>query len=259
MLQLNTKFGRPRFQPLRGMPMSNQDETTGEIDPKVLAVVHERQKRTLARYSQNFRRVLGLVELHIALQKSGKVAPPGTEEDVLRAAVVFLHASLEDFLRSVASSLLPTASETALNEIPLKSGSRNGRPEKFLLGALTRFRGKSVDQVIRDSVASHLERSNFNDVQEIARLLESLGLQRGIGKDFYSDLAELIERRHQIVHRADVVDDPTGDGADIRPIDPQRILDWLRTFEKFMSEILPEVTVKGLIDDGSILKFGRRR
>ena len=55
-----------------------------------------------------------------------------TSEDALRASVVLLHASLEDFLRTVAAKLLPSASEDVLNEISLVG--LKGRPKNFGLG-----------------------------------------------------------------------------------------------------------------------------
>jgi hypothetical protein len=50
------------------------------------------------------------------LYRVGRLVGTATEpthEDILRSAVVFLHATLEDCLRSVAAALLPKAGETA--------------------------------------------------------------------------------------------------------------------------------------------------
>lgn len=57
-------------------------------------------------------------------------------DDILRAAVVFLHATLEDFLRYIGTKYIPSRGEDVLNEISLISSSDVLRsPEKFFLEA----------------------------------------------------------------------------------------------------------------------------
>src|SRR5437867_708503 len=88
--------------------------------------------------------------------------------DILRASVVLLHASLEEVLRSIAYWKLPVASASVLNDIPLVGLGPN--PKKFLLGDLDSHRGKSIFDVIKESVDAHLAQSNFNNTVEIASL-----------------------------------------------------------------------------------------
>ncbi len=97
-------------------------------------------------------------------------------QDALRAAVVLLHACFEDFLRTVAENLLPVTDENALRDIALV-GSGRGKTQ-LQLGQLFRHRGKTVDELIRQSVAAHLERSTFNNMTEVCELLEKLGVLR---------------------------------------------------------------------------------
>src|SRR5204863_301692 len=98
-----------------------------------------------------------------------------TSDDILRAVVVLTHAYLEDFLRTIATRLLPVADEKTLNQVPLVGCA--GDKGKFTLGKLAQYRGKMVDDVLRASVEEYLERSNFNSTTEIVSLLEDrLGL-----------------------------------------------------------------------------------
>jgi hypothetical protein len=152
----------------------------------------------------NLARVENLVRIYEThLAGTGQGRRPIHSTDLLRSAVVFLHASLEDLLRNIAAERLPGADEKTINEIPLAGISAEGRPEKFLLGRLTAHRGKSVDQIIHESVQSHLQRSNYNSVEDIVRVLQDSGISPDPCRVHFPVLSEFMARRHQIVHRAD--------------------------------------------------------
>jgi hypothetical protein len=97
--------------------------------------------------------------------------------------------------------LLPEADEKALNNIPLITES--GRAEKFALGSLAKLKGKTIDEVISESVSNYYERSNFNNTTEINALLKDLGINTSKIKHHFPELNNLMNRRHYIVHRAD--------------------------------------------------------
>jgi hypothetical protein len=164
-------------------------------------------------------------------------------DEVLRAVVVLTHAYLEDFLRQLAQAILPTPDESVLNEVPL-AGGRGGRPEKFLLGRLTRHRGKSVDDVIGESVSEYLERSNFNSTTEIVSFLENLGLvlENSTAKHLPA-LEQMIQRRHLIVHRADRTKIDTG-GYTSAKINKNEVVDWVMATSQFMSDVLSPFLIK---------------
>ena len=98
--------------------------------------------------------------------------------------MVFAHASLEEFLRSVAAALLPLSTAEALNKIPLK-GLGKTQATKFLLGDLVPHRESRVAELLEDSVVEHLERKTFNSTDEVATLLNAVGipLRESIGAD----------------------------------------------------------------------------
>ena len=74
------------------------------------------------------------------------------------------------------------------------------------MGKLAQHRSKTVDALIEESIAGYLERSNFNDTNEIALLLIGMDVDIQIVKYTFSDLDKIIQRRHQVVHRADRAD-----------------------------------------------------
>src|SRR5688500_15919554 len=105
--------------------------------------------------SQNLFRVESLVrtyESHPGAKGRGRKSAELL--DILRAAVVFLHASLEDVLRGVAAWKLPSASKEVLDEIPVVG--LGASPRKILLGDLSQHRNKQIDDVISDSIEAYL-------------------------------------------------------------------------------------------------------
>jgi len=153
------------------------------------------------RRQRNLDRVRALVATYTSLRGAGQGRRNVQQSDVLRAAVVFLHATLEDFLRSLQQWKLPLAGEDSLNNVALTG--QQGRPERFLLGKLAGFRGKTVEELINLSVTEHLGRSTYNNASEIAAALTGVGVNPQLVNQYFPALDSLMKRRHNIVHRAD--------------------------------------------------------
>ena len=188
----------------------------------------------LYRITTNLTRVPNLIELANAQR------PQITREDILRAAVVFLHATLEDFLRYIGMNYLLTAGEAALDKIGLVGSSDVLRAEKFFLGKLAKHRGKTVDQVIKESVAGYLDRTSFGDPVDISRLLEACGIRLEHVREFYLEIGDLMTRRHQIVHRADLVDTSVEGPRNTASIDAATVTSWNDAVKSFISVVIAE-------------------
>jgi hypothetical protein len=161
--------------------------------------------------------------------------------DLLRAAVVFLHAALEDYLRSVALVYLPRAAPHSLDQVPLAGLSKNNRPEKFLLGELVRFRDCTVKEVVAASISEHLDRRSFAGIDDIAGLLEAMGMDITSVRSSFPQLDDLIKRRHQIVHQADRATS-TGRGKHwAAPINPDLVEQWKDAVRQFVVDTLVQV------------------
>ena len=90
----------------------------------------------------NIARVRNLTEIYRNhLMGRGRGRRDHSKTDVLRAAVVLLHAAMEDLLRSIAYWKLPSATPQTLAKIPLISSAP---AVKFNLGDLSAHRGKTV-------------------------------------------------------------------------------------------------------------------
>ena len=185
---------------------------------------------------RNIERVDNLVKIYRdQLGGSGSGRKPVNSTDLLRAAVVFLHSTVEDFLREIAQLRLPFAAEGVINGVPL-AGLR-GRPEKFFLGKLTNFRGITVDELLEKSVAEYLDRFTVNNIPELERLLEWLDLTPDGIDDYKKHLGELMERRHHIVHQADK-STTTGRGTHrTRSIRVSQIDEWTWAVKDLISDI----------------------
>ena len=193
-------------------------------------------ERSIAPFKENEKRIFGLIRLAELIETTNKGKPDSNLEsaDLLRAAVVFIHASLEDLLRRLAVVYLPTCSPDVLNQIPLAGSKDKLRAEKFFLGRLAVHRGKSVDNLITESVNDYVAGKSFSDTSEIAGLLELMGFDiAGIEKKFFSAMSEIILRRHQIVHRADIImgeKKPT-------PINAVKVREWYHAVNAFVIHI----------------------
>jgi hypothetical protein len=192
------------------------------------------------RFTSNVVRVRNLVAIYrTQLSGPGKGRRGHQETDVLRAAAVLLHASLEDVLRSLAYWKLPAAAANVLENVPLVGGTAI----KFTLGSLAAHRGKSVDDLIKESTDASLERSNYNNPGEVTNLLQALGLNTAPLATFMPTLDQAMKRRHQIVHRADANPNPQPGRGNHRvaSITPNTLDGWTENTERFVAAVLAQV------------------
>lgn len=195
------------------------------------------------RFEENLARVENLVKLYEEkVRPHGRGRKNALSTDVLRAAVVLLHATLEDLLRSIGFWKWPDTNDAELlNKIPFTGSDPRRRAEKINLGYLINLRGKTVDDVIKQSIEEYLDRSSFNNTKEIASFLESIGVDTKAVKANFPSLEELMKRRHLIVHQADR-DDSGGRGQHrIRSIGTKTVKAWVEAVKSFGVTVLEEI------------------
>ncbi len=187
------------------------------------------------RFDLNITRVRSLITSYEAALPGVQGRPTVTTTDILRGAVVFLHASLEDLLRSILEWKLPsTTTPEHLADVPLEGE----KPRKYTLADVAKHRGKSVDELIERSVKASLERSNFNDVDEVAQVLQKSGVATAALDTHGSDLAAMMKRRHWIVHRADR-NSAQGQGQfAAQSLHPTTVRAWVVSVEAFGKALL---------------------
>lgn len=217
------------------------EELINEIVEKSLAPYYER-------LNENADRIIDLISLYKKLKNNPEFQSHPSLDDILRTSIVFTHATLEDFLRTLASQLLPFAESETLNQIPLAGLSPSSRAEKFLLGNLVKFKGKSIEEVIQESINNSLQNSNFNNTTDIAQLLRSLNIDISKVNESFPEIDELMKRRHIIVHRAD----KAIDGNNFLNVSPEQVKGWLMAVIKLVLNILKITAVQQAIKDTRI-------
>jgi hypothetical protein len=157
------------------------------------------------RFRASLDRVHGLLALYDQVTGPAPGRPSVQESELLRAAVVYLHAALEELLRGLAEWRLPAASVDVLSQVPFAGG--DGRRTTLTLGDLAAFRGQPVEEVITRSVVAYLRRSSYNNPNDIACLLGQIGLTQEARRRLWAaraaHLNTIMSRRHQIAHRLD--------------------------------------------------------
>ncbi len=161
---------------------------------------------------ENLVRVDNLVSLYGKTTR-GRKAVKAT--DILRASIVLLHASMEDYLRSLLIWKIDKFDQNILKDFSfLDEANRLSQKKKITLGELSIYRNKTVAEVIEDSVKFHLENyHSFSDLGEVKKALNWCGISHAAIKEHdFGKLHEMISRRHHIVHRADRNDVTGGQG-----------------------------------------------
>jgi hypothetical protein len=188
------------------------------------------------RLDSNLKRVQSLVQLFNQVESKG--GP--TKTDLLRAAVVFLHATLEDVLRTGLELRLPHASPEHFAMLDFAVG--DATKEKITVSQLARHRGKTVDQLLQERIRAYLRRSNFNNVADVDTALERMAVDKSLLAPHRDVLATMMTRRHWIVHRADHNEGATGPGRQrTRQIGAATVTTWKDTVAAFCCTLLDEL------------------
>ena len=186
------------------------------------------------RFHTNLGRVRNLLACHEALQQT--VAPD--PDDVLRAAVVLLHATLEDLLRE--AERLAMRADPANPKWTLRWP---GGKDREGLGVLAAFLGQSTADVFELAITEHLELRTYNDFTQIVGALRGLGISTdGWAAGLQVDLNLMTRRRHAIAHRADQVVDPNTGAAWVPAISKDHIALWLSAVEAVGQRVLDHLS-----------------
>jgi len=188
---------------------------------------------------RNIDRVKNLTSLYDSSKTPGQGRKSVQDTDVLRAAVVMLHASLEDVIRSFTKELLPNADQVVLNNVPLKGTDKASRAEKFFLGALVNHKGKTVDQLIKESVDDYLNQISFNDTTEIITRLKNISINYSDeGINILPSINLMIKRRHNIVHQADANANHKRGSYHATSINKEMLDKWIKDTNTFIIKVL---------------------
>lgn len=94
---------------------------------------------------------------------------------------------------------------------------------------------------IKESVDASLERSNYNNCDEVIGLLTSIGLNPAPLQGYLPSLDSAMKRRHQIVHRADANPNIGRGRHKVSSISPKNLDDWIVNLDNFVRHLLSQV------------------
>lgn len=163
-------------------------------------------------YQINIRRAQNFIVLYnSATENRGPGRRDTLTTDILRAGVVFLHSTLEDYLRSIILSkkiaMLSTTEadfRAVLANVNLV-GDNTGKSSvrKYALGEFWEVKDKSVIMIVEEALRDKVSYMTFNDYSQIVASLFTVGIK--LSTNFNPDgiIDNYINRRHKIVHEAD--------------------------------------------------------
>jgi hypothetical protein len=179
-----------------------------------------------------------MIDVYKSGSRKGRGRRSVWQADLLRAAVVLLHASFEDLLRSLCEWKMPFANPDAFSDVPLV-GTRG--KTRFGMQDLAAFRGQTVDEVVTECVVEFLDKSSFNHPGDIRAALENMGVPSGIVDKYASDLAAMMSRRHWIAHRADHNSSKGQGHHPATSLSNAMVTYWTRMVERFGDELLSRI------------------
>lgn len=184
-------------------------------------------------FEQNFERIESLMNLYTFIKD--EELKENTKEyrftDMLRCAVVFMHSAFEDYYRQVLiERMTKDYNCAAMHYITLP----NSREKKFQVKDLIEYKDKKVSEILDDAVKGKMQRTSFNNYEDIA----SWGKKVGLDFEDYSeqsDLNKAIERRHKIVHESDRREER------LTSIDPGMVKPWANAYLELIEIIDKQV------------------
>jgi hypothetical protein len=194
------------------------------------------------RFNYNLTGVRGLATAYEILRsQAGSGRPSVAETDVLRAAVVMLHATMEDLMRSVSAWKLPSAAPAAFKNIPFPTPNAE---TKLSLEQLHGFRGQTVNELFVQAIEQLLEKSTYNNAHDVGSALARIGIEpKPILDKFATTIDAITSRRHLIVHRMDANPSAGSGHHKAHSLAVTTVKKWVTVMETLGSEILAEVRV----------------
>jgi hypothetical protein len=175
----------------------------------------------------NLWRVRRLVDLSKEIE-----SPEETRDDLLGSAIVFLHATLEEFLRGVALREWFKLDSQELKTALRKYSRLNNRNIKISLIDLVEQREDPIETLIHQEVESFLcQDISFNSLDEVEKFLDLIKvpvdeIKSEIGQEHFDNIQSLIRKRHFVAHQ-----------ADCSQLDYDQILVWGKSLLIFLAQL----------------------
>lgn len=126
---------------------------------------------------ENMRRVGNLIYIYEQIEEK-EIGEQKERSDILRAAVVLMHASIEEIVRNLFVDRLPNAKVEALNELAYPPYGAGNRAKGVFLGDLLKNHGgRFVENVIIDAIHAHVDVLNINNSDQLVANLKKVSIK----------------------------------------------------------------------------------
>ncbi|WP_024545345.1 HEPN domain-containing protein [Picosynechococcus sp. NKBG15041c] len=186
-------------------------------------------------------------------------------DEITRVSIVFFHAIFEDVIREFVSFKLSQDPVKALNII---------YPSKISLSDLMNYRNEKIDffcrkiicenlgikedlesldcqSLINQSIKKYLAGQSINSVKNLITILSKVDIPvDSLPKQCFPILSEMMERRHKIVHRADLASESSQKPT---KISIETVDEWIDTSLSIIDHLfMDELGKLGFIKGGKI-------
>lgn len=182
-------------------------------------------------FEKNFSRIDNLMKLYRTHLHPNNIRSKG---DVLRTIVVMTHSTLEDFLRNILRWKLPESSSEILNKVTLTG--KKGR-SKIEFKDIVELKGNTVETIVQKSINEYLNMVSFNNTNDIASHMSSINIETELLNNYFSNLDSMINRRHNIVHKADRTNDEDISRTRVKTITHNQVERWIRNVDDFVTDL----------------------
>jgi hypothetical protein len=167
----------------------------------------------------------------IDLAKETEIAKE-TQNDLLGAAIVFLHATLEEFLRGVAIREWLKLNDEDLKNVLRKYSRLNTRNIKINLVELVERRNATIETLIKEEIKSFVcQDMNFSSYKEVKDFLalakisfnENVQAELKLEEKDFNNIESLIRKRHGVAHQAECSN-----------LDIEQVLVWAKSLQHFL-------------------------
>ena len=158
--------------------------------------------------------------------------PEQTQNDLLGAAIVFLHATLEEFLQVVAIGEWLKLNDEDLKNVLRKYSRLNTRNIKINLVDSVERRNATIKTFIKEEIKSFVYQDmNFNSFKEVKDFLnlkiitfnENLQAKLKLEEKDFTNIELLLRKRHGVAHQAGCSN-----------LDLEQVLVWAKSLQHFL-------------------------
>ncbi|MGA2441429.1 MAG: HEPN domain-containing protein [Tepidisphaeraceae bacterium] len=196
------------------------------------------------RLGYNIKRVENLLSLYdeLAANKESNYA-----NDILRSAVVLLHATLEDVLRGLLKWKKMRSNHKQLTDIQFYLDEKESK--HITLSQLAAVEDKDFEDMtirafIKDTIKRHYDRESFSNRRQINYALEALGLTPSAYAVPLNNIEPMTTRRHLIVHQSDRCEPVEGKHGKLTEIAKEDVEKWRQAVRTFLDDILSALEPK---------------